>query len=112
MSEPRRGAALLEVLVATVLVATIGVALIRLTQESSATTRTLAAREVEVLQASALLREAVVAVRSGTWPSRLRVSRHGMTVHTTPASPGVWQLTVASVEGGREVLSTFVRGPQ
>lgn len=104
-----RGVALLEVLIAMVLIAISGIALMNLVREATTISEELAQREREILEASALLRGAVSTIRLGRFRFSEAAHTSQMRIVATPTADGLWRVAVVDQHSGREVMVTHVR---
>ena len=104
----RKGIALLEVLVATLLLGTAGLALTSHAVQSAYAVALIEAREVDIRHASSLLARLSVA-RHGELRSRLGLARvDGFLVRVDLVVPGVFGVTVSDSSTGATLLQTRV----
>lgn len=105
-SAARAGSALIEVLIALVLLASAGTGLVTLIGQTAHTMRSLRESELETLDASGELNRLVLLDAESLYTLAGRHSRHGWTVDITPLSPTLFELHVARSDTTAQLLGT------
>lgn len=105
-SAARAGSALIEVLIALVLLASAGIGLVTLVGQTAHTMRSLRRSELETLDASAELDRLVLLDAESLYALAGRHSRHGWTIDITQISPTLFELYVARSDTTPRLLGT------
>lgn len=108
----RRGSALVEVLVAIVLLATAGTGLVTLLGQTSRSMRTTLESERLVKRASAELDRLVLLDRAGLLALAGRSTSRGWTLDVQPLGDGLFDVRIAESDTTRVLLRTTLYRPR
>ena len=108
---PRRGSAIIEALIATVLLATTGVALVTLLGQTEHSMRSTRTSEREVRDASEQLDRLVLLSRADIVAREGQTSFAGWSLSVTAIGSGLFDVAVAPTEASAPLLHTTIYRP-
>ena len=109
--KPRTGSAIIEALIATVMLATTGVALVTLLGQTQHSMRTLRDSERLTRQASDRLERLVLLRRADILAREGRTSFDGWNLSVTAVDAGLFDVSVAPTDMDAPLLSTTIYRP-
>jgi Tfp pilus assembly protein PilV len=111
IGRPRPGAALIEALIATVLLATTGIALVTLLGQTEHSMRSVRTSERQIRDASEHLDRLVLLNRADVIAREGQSSFAGWTLSVTALGSGLFDIAIAPTDTSRSLLQTTIYRP-